>query len=653
MSNQIVIIDNVAFVILVCLFSLSNCVLNELIKINVTKNQSSNYQLDNRIQNQIQNQTKSNRQTKLALFSLNNSTNSNGWQSHQNQNQFNQKVDQFLKANQTDNVLSKIKRHPFYSTESNKSDYKIENSKIQTNTINSYLTTFNENLNHLILTTPSYGYSSSSSSNLSIKSTSNSILNGSSSKYSTFEPIDETSTPINLINRTKRSTTARLNFKTSKFKTNSHNPSSTTTSAKIHLNQNNQFILNQKSLTNDLNNAEITYSLPFTTEFVTTLNNRFTNSPLNRFKTTVSLMTDNFLSDRPFVDSKRVSLSKNRFKPNISSNNLKKNDDFTFPNDFYTSKSYDLYSDKLISMTSIKNHKMGNIFENTATSLLPLLLFDRHQLAQEEELSKNIDILSINSSTVSPLKSTLKSESYTNNLYSLHDNWKDGSSFTLSYLPKTYTTFNHNFKHNKTKKKNDLIDTSSELHAFKGQQFTNRHFKHKNEQNFPNDSMMFKLNNESNRSSDHKLPKTMSTIWPILDKIKLTSDDENQMNDNQFSLINLETNSDNQTDLIKLDHLNKDLNVDNSYNSMINDETDNFNKLTTTSLQSNDKATEDENELFTNLDIIQPSNFQTDRHHSKIGLLSLNYVDLNVSRMNESTNFNNSTNASILSPGMF
>ena len=92
------------------------------------------------------------------------------------------------------------------------------------------------------------------------------------------------------------------------------------------------------------------------------------------------------------------------FRPlSIVVNDDDKNANSVYPDDFYTSRSYDLYTNLYTKSTKStnrmkstnktkssnrtkntnRNSRTTNLFESTSTSLLPLLLFDRHQLAQE------------------------------------------------------------------------------------------------------------------------------------------------------------------------------------------------------------------------------------------------------------------------------
>ena len=299
------IIDNHTVVILVCVFSLSNCILN-----------------------QTQLVQKEFNETIIGLRQINSSKNANDKQLlNKTVNHVTNSTAEKYQSNKTHSIASELDR---------------ENDNSTTKTI------------HLTTREDSGWYSNHS--------------------------IEQLSTT-----RAKRSTTTakfRLNFNFNNnnnklIKNRNHIPSTTTLSAKsstnyhFHHHHHHQFILNQATLINDLNNAEITYT-----------------SPINR------LTTDN--SNDEFD-----ALSLNSLKPNLS-NTLTPSLDYHYLNNFYTKSSYGFHSPTYLHTT--KRRTNLSRYENTATSLLPLLLFDRHQLAQEElSLASSSVTTTANLSTISPL----------------------------------------------------------------------------------------------------------------------------------------------------------------------------------------------------------------------------------------------------------
>lgn len=443
-------------------------------------------------------------------------------------------------------------------------------------------------------------------------------------KNDSFNYEQPSSTPMS-VNRAKRSTTANYRFNLDNTKTinfqNYHTPSesistlsaNSSSSSKYHPHQDNQFILKQTSLANDLNNVEITYSLStdkysrdyspstfkrFTIDNLDQIDDQFTNSKKNQFFTSKPNLSNSLTPSLTPFDT---------FTSSLSSSSL------NYAKDLYkTSRSYDLYSNFYTTTTiNTKNkNKITNLFENTATSLLPLLLFDRHQLAQEElnfKFSNNnlasspkpVYHQNLNASKSS--KHDKKSKYLNKHIQSTeHHNYKD-KLYHLDYLDHSISKLNNN-----KLSRNERIES----------------------QKLPINVDNLRLSNKV-LSDNH---------WDEFNQISST------VPTNEWLLLNKQSVS----------YLNLDYDDIESNSSFLNDQPideDAF-KLATTI--KDDEIDESISKEFRDLiDNSQPSNLQSDRHHSKLGLLSINSINRNVSinslfSINNSSNYSSST---ILSPG--
>lgn len=325
-------------------------------------------------------------------------------------------------------------------------------------------------------------------------------------------------------------------------------------------------------------------------------------------------------------------------------------------NGFYTSKSFELYG-KLYA-----DKRMTSRFESTATSLLPLLLFDQHQLAQEEALANFSQTAKYNHpSTASPEFSS-RSSSHSNHQTGHHLLNSPSTSYTSTSFTTSPAHFEspydaHNLHHSKTRADLSLQGARSAKYLTKTGQVSTVAVRQKNENDFGHlkSGLEFNQSEQSenkDESRDIKLPAPVNAAWPIPNAVVPNqSNDSSVKNDQYDSQLNVMMN-DEADELLaaedRFDHENRR----QKNNREINGKLRRSGKTSLPTTARIDLFDEAQVKWFTEVIRIQPSNFQTDRHHHpKVGLLSASIFRTNTSKSNHSFEGILPTYNGILSPG--